>query len=151
MNSKKYFTSKWYIILTSSVPLSQIFLYIVFRPQGPLVNKLGIFIIFVCVFVFFLSMAFHWNYPELNKDELEIANVLYGFYSYNYRYEEIKKVEVTIIGRAGLGLKIFTTRRERPYWHITKCMSTKSITSFLYDLNSKGVFGICTLYNPPNK
>lgn len=146
MNSRKYFTSRKTII-TSSIPTCGcLLLFVCLLLQGPPANALGFYSTVSCTLAFYFIMACSWNYPTLASNELEIRNALYGFYKKSYIYDDIKCVEV-----CGWSIyhwpcvKIYPTKRKRPYSHCLDCMSQDSIPAFLNELNSHGVKAICTV------
>lgn len=143
MNSKKYFTSKRDIITWSIVESIFVIELISLLLQRPPASTLRLFICIAIMVGIYLLMAINWNYPEITDDELVIRNFLYRFFKLRYKFDEIEKVDF-YYGKAGLCIKIITTKRRRPHYYCIACMSSNSIPTFLYELNSKGVHGICS-------
>ena len=144
-NTKKYFTPRQVIILSAEMA-ALLLLVIYLLLQGPPANALLFYSAVFSVLAFFFIMACSWNYPEPSSKELEVKNVLYGFYRKRYSYDNIRYVEVcrwTIYHWPCV--KIYTTIRKRPYSHCLDCMSQDSIPAFLNELNSHGVKAICTV------
>ena len=143
MNSRKYFTSKRDIITWSIVESIFVIELISLLLQRPPASILRLFICIAIMVGIYLLMAINWNYPEITDDELVIRNFLYRFFKLRYKFDEIEKVDF-YYGKAGLCIKIITTKRRRAHYYCIACMSSNSISTFLYELNSKGVHGICS-------
>ena len=96
--------------------------------------------------IFLLMAAAYWGYPVLNNNDIEVRNILYRFYRKRYAYKDIYKIEICSGSIYHWPcVKIYTTKRKRPYFHCLDCMSPDSIPAFLNELNSHGVKAICTV------
>ena len=146
LKRNKYFTSKKYIIIWGIPTCGCLLFAVCLCLQGPPANATKFCSAILCYLAFSFALASSWSYPALSNTELEIKNVLYGFYRKRYLYDDIKCVEV-----CGWSIyhwpcvKIYTTKRKRPYPHCLDCMSQDSIAEFLNELNSHGVKAICTV------
>lgn len=142
----KYFSSKSHI-KTWSLWLSTLSIFfIALLYKGKPANEIGFILLIIGIILIYLIIAYHWKYPEVTGSNLVIRNALYIFYKMNYNYRDIEKVEIC---RGSIYhwpcVKIYTTKRNRPYFHCLDCMSQDSIQAFLNELNSHGVKATCTV------